>query len=67
MTEAKVLTELDPEPEHVLAWRLSVLLKAGYSVRTAEKLAHNSYVDLHRAVFLRESNCDEELCIKILI
>lgn len=53
--------------EEVEAWRLRVLLDAGYDLRHAEKLARRRHVDLHQAVELaRKPECGPELAARIL-
>ncbi len=53
------------EPERVLQWRISRLVRAGYDEAAAEKLAR-SPVDLHRAIDLVEQGCPPELAVRIL-
>lgn len=55
------------EDEKVEAWRLHVLLRAGYPVITAELLARRKDVDLHRAVDLIAHGCGPELAAEILL
>jgi hypothetical protein len=55
------------EDEKVEAWRLHVLIEAGYPIADAEELAANLAVDLHRAVALLKSGCAPELAFEILI
>ena len=59
-----MLTELVEDV--VVAWRLHVLLLAGYPVHDAELLA-DSDVDLHQAVALLEQGCPPLTAIRILI
>jgi hypothetical protein len=54
------------EVRSVEAWRLLTLLDAGYPAEIAEWLAQRTYVDLHRAVELRERGCASELAFRIL-
>lgn len=51
----------------VEAWRLEELKRGGYSPRAAAELAARHDVDLHRAVDLLRSGCDEELALRILL
>jgi hypothetical protein len=54
------------EPGRVLAWRVSRLVRAGYSDDGAAALA-SSAVDLHSAVELVERGCPPELALRILL
>lgn len=56
--------ELD-EPQRVLLWRISRLVRAGYDEEAAVTLARSS-VDLHTAVELVEDGCPSELALRIL-
>ena len=49
----------------VEAWRLHVLLQAGYPLRVAERLA-KSPADLHRAVEILELGCTPHTAARIL-
>lgn len=58
-----------PEPteeEKVEAWRLKVLLDAGYPLENAEQLAARNDVDLHQAVELIEAGCAPATAAQIL-
>lgn len=55
------------EHERVIAWRLHELLKAGYSVQTAELIAARTDIDLHRAVALVKSGCEPAVAGLILL
>lgn len=52
---------MDPQ---VFDWRLNELIRAGYSVMQAEKLA-GSHCDLHEAIELLRSGCSAELAFDI--
>jgi hypothetical protein len=54
------------DAERVEAWRLHVLLQAGYPLRIAERLAR-SQVDLHRAVEMVERGCEHHVAARILL
>jgi hypothetical protein len=54
------------ERERVAAWRLHVLIEAGYPVHLAERLAH-SEADLHHAVELVRQGCDATVAAEILL
>jgi hypothetical protein len=53
--------------DEVLRWRLSQLLRAGYSADQAVELACQLDVDLHRAVELPARGCPTPLALRILI
>ena len=49
----------------VEAWRLHVLLQAGYPLKVAERLAR-SEADLHRAVDMHCQGCEAHMVERIL-
>jgi hypothetical protein len=57
--------------EKVEAWRLHVLLEAGYPLALAEKISERwsgaAAIDLHAAVELVESGCTPYLAAEILL
>lgn len=55
-----------PQVDQIEAWRLHVLIQAGYPYDAADLLAALARVDLHQAVYLIESGCSSELAIQIL-
>ena len=55
------------EQQRVEAWRLQILIEANYPVPLAERLAHNTGVDLHYAVNLVGSGCPHATAAKILL
>ena len=59
--------ERDAEAAVVAAWRLNVLLRAGYPQSDAHALARLPYVDLHRAVELVARGCPADTAVRILI
>jgi hypothetical protein len=65
MTPANVLDEGTDAASQVEAWRLHVLLQAGYPLRVAERLA-KSTADLHRAVEILELGCTPHTAARIL-
>ena len=65
MTPANVLDEGTDAASQVEAWRLHVLLQAGYPLRVAERLA-KSPADLHRAVAMLELGCTPHTAARIL-
>jgi hypothetical protein len=54
------------QADTVEAWRLHVLISAGYPLAEADLLAVDVRVDLHQAVYLLEAGCPSALAIKIL-
>jgi hypothetical protein len=50
----------------VEAWRLHVLLQAGYPLRIAERLARSD-ADLHRAVEMVKHGCAHAVAARILL
>lgn len=65
MPTTELVEETRDHGADVEAWRLHVLLKAGYPVGTAEQLARSS-ADLHRAVEILECGCQPQLAAQIL-
>jgi hypothetical protein len=65
MTPANVLDEGTDAASRVEAWRLHVLLQAGYPLRVAERLAKSS-ADLHRAVEILDRGCTPHTAARIL-
>ena len=65
MTPANVLEEATDAASQVEAWRLHVLLQAGYPLRVAERLAKSS-ADLHRAVQILDNGCTPHTAARIL-
>lgn len=66
---AKAIADREDEQlDDLLNWRLTVLVLAGYSNRSAKRLAkrHNE-VDLHLAVDLLKKGCPEATALKILL
>ena len=53
------------ETERVAIWRLEELIKAGYPVRAAEKIAASD-ADLHKAIELLQRGCHPLLAVRIL-
>ncbi|HEU0193417.1 MAG TPA: hypothetical protein VFQ71_04420 [Gaiellales bacterium] len=60
-----VQSERDQAAE-VEAWRLHVLLQAGYPLRVAERLA-KSRADLHVAVEILDRGCTPHMAARILV
>jgi hypothetical protein len=63
---AQITETPQDERTKVESWRLHVLMEAGFSLPLAEKIAH-SEADLHRAVELVRSGCDQETAARILL
>jgi len=60
-------TETHQDPaDTVEAWRLHVLITAGYPLAAADLLAVDMRVDLHQAVYLLEAGCPSALAVRIL-
>ena len=55
------------EQDKVEAWRLHVLIEAGYPLSIAERLAEDVQVDLHRAVELLGAGCRPGVAALILL
>jgi len=55
------------ERQKVEAWRMQVLLDAGFSVAQASALAANPGVDLHEAVALVAAGCPHDVAVRILL
>ncbi len=63
-------TEMNPieaESARVERWRAEALEKAGFDVMSAQELAAQPHVDVHRAIALVESGCPPDLAVQILI
>lgn len=55
------------DEELVFDWRLGELMRAGYPLTIAEKVAAAAHVDLHQAIALLERGCAPETAAKILL
>ncbi len=60
------VVEQGAESVKVYDWRLHCLIKAGYPLRQAERLAA-SEADLHRAIELLERGCSPKTAAEILL
>lgn len=58
---------LESEPERVEKWRRDELVRAGYPMDYALKLARHVEVDLRLAVRLLEQGCTPAVAVKILL
>lgn len=65
MTPANVAERTSDLAAQVEAWRLHVLLQAGYPLRVAERLA-KSGADLHQAVDMLDAGCTPHVAARIL-
>jgi hypothetical protein len=65
MTTASADTPIRDAPSEVEAWRLHVLLKAGYPTRVAERIARSN-ADLHKAVDMLACGCEPQTAARIL-
>jgi hypothetical protein len=54
------------ERDDVIAWRRTQLLRSGFPVRVAGRVAHDGCYDLHRLIELVERGCPPELALRIL-
>jgi hypothetical protein len=65
MTAAQVIEPRQGTSEEVEAWRLHVLLQAGYPLKVAERIARAD-ADLHVAVEMLEQGCAPHIAARIL-
>jgi hypothetical protein len=65
MSPANVVDTSPDLAAQVEAWRLHVLLQAGYPLRVAERLA-KSEADLHKAVDMLDAGCTPHVAARIL-
>ena len=61
------VVERESEWPKIEAWRLHVLIEAGYPVAIAERVASRPDIDLHRAVALVEGGCPAGVAANILL
>ena len=54
------------EDADVVRWRRDRLVQAGFTPRTAWRLAHDSRFDLHGLIELVERGCEPQLAVRIL-
>jgi hypothetical protein len=66
MAGAELLESQQDQAAQVEAWRLHVLLRAGYPLRVAERLA-KSQADLHTAVDILQRGCTPHMAARILV
>jgi len=65
MTAAQLIEPRVGTSPEVEAWRLHVLLQAGYPLRVAERIAAAN-ADLHVAVAMLEQGCAPHMAARIL-
>ena len=53
-------------PHEVMAWRLNILLRAGFDAGLADELAYDARVDLHDLLKLVDRGCPPHLAARIL-
>ena len=56
-----------PEALRVYCWRHEELMRAGYPIVAATRIASRTDVDLHRAVALLQRGCSVEWALRILL
>lgn len=66
MTAAQLIEPLRSGSAEVEAWRLHVLLQAGYPLKVAERIAESD-ADLHRAVQMLDRGCSPHMAARILV
>jgi uncharacterized protein YhjY with autotransporter beta-barrel domain len=66
MTAAQLMEATRIASAEVEAWRLHVLLQAGYPLKVAERIA-GSDADLHRAVQMLDRGCSPHMAARILV
>jgi hypothetical protein len=61
-------TEVDHGPQdlEVVAWRRDQLVRAGFPLILAARLARDPRIDLHQLIGLTERGCPPELAVRIL-
>ena len=65
MTALMVIEQPRANSAEVEAWRLHVLLQAGYPLKVAERISRSS-ADLHQAVEMLEQGCTAHVAARIL-
>jgi len=67
MNASEVAAPKQLERRAIVAWRLQVLLRAGYSWDSSTLLATSPEVDLHVALELLARGCTESTALRILV
>ncbi|MDX6553586.1 MAG: hypothetical protein QOH74_2074 [Gaiellales bacterium] len=65
MTALMVIEQPRANSAEVEAWRLHVLLQAGYPLKVAERISRSN-ADLHQAVEMLEHGCTAHVAARIL-
>jgi hypothetical protein len=65
MTALMVIEQPRANSAEVEAWRLHVLLQAGYPLKVAERISRSN-ADLHQAVEMLEQGCTAHVAARIL-
>jgi hypothetical protein len=65
MTALMVIEQPRANAAEVEAWRLHVLLQAGYPLKVAERISRSN-ADLHQAVEMLEQGCTAHVAARIL-
>lgn len=67
MTAAQFETIDETEAEAILRWRFDVLVRSGYDIASALRLASHVEIDLHEASSLVRRGCPSETALEILL
>jgi hypothetical protein len=67
MTAAQFEAIDETEAEMILRWRFDELVRAGYEVGTALRLASHVEIDLHDATALVRRGCPADTAVRILL
>jgi len=67
MTAAQFEMMDETEAESILRWRFDVLVRSGYELAAALRLASHVEIDLHDAVNLVRRGCPSEAALRILL
>lgn len=67
MTAAQFEAIDETEAEMILRWRFDELVRAGYDIGSALRLASHVEIDLHDATSLVLRGCPAETAIRILL
>ena len=62
----RTTTSTEREQDEVFAWRRSQLVRSGFPLRLAERVARDGHYDLHRLIELVEHGCAPDLALRIL-
>lgn len=67
MTAAQFELIDETEAESILRWRFGVLVRSGYELGAALRLASHVEIDLHAAADLVRRGCPSETALRILL